>query len=207
MRKIFILLFTIIVFKSYGQDPIQTISKNYFRTHPFDSKFSTFILNLQKDPWLTIEEFSRRTDSTFFYVNGIYKNFNPFRFTPSELRLIIAEEEIIYTDSLQTHDTIINLQLIGVVDSNASNIKLVEKEFNRFHQSHSKRFNDFAYKKAIKSGEIYNYFVAPFTVSPVTIAWGIMPETRQFGFALTIRFKVIENQAVYITQPGELKGL
>lgn len=207
MKKFAGLVFILIAFTAYSQDPIQTIAKNYFRTHPFDSKFSSFILNLQKDPWFTIEEINRRTDSSFFYLTGTYKNFNPFRYPPSELRLVVAEEEIIYSDSSQTQDTIINLQLIGVVDSTAASIKLVEREFNRFHQSQSKRFNDFAYKKAIKTGELYNYFVAPFSVSPVTIAWGLMPETRQYGFALTIRFKVIENQAVYIIQPGELKGL
>src|ERR1043165_2335142 len=95
MRKVFISLLIVISFKSFSQDAIQAISKNYFRAHPFDSKFSTFILNLQRDPWLTINEFYRRTDSTFFYLSGTYKNFNPFRFTPTELKLIVAEEEII----------------------------------------------------------------------------------------------------------------
>jgi hypothetical protein len=59
MKKFAGLVFILIAFTTYSQDPIQTIAKNYFRTHPFDSKFSTFILNLQKDPWFTIEEISR----------------------------------------------------------------------------------------------------------------------------------------------------
>lgn len=211
MRKTFIAFLIITGFEAPAQDQIRTISKAYFRTHPFDSKFSTFILNLQRDPWFTIKEFNRRTDSTFFYLSGTYKNFNPFRYTPAEIRLIVAEEEIIYSDSLQTHDTIMNLQLIGIIDTNVESGKLVEKEFKRFHQSQSKKFNDFMHKKLggtqSITGEINNYFLSALNISPVTVAWGLMPDTRQYTFAITIRFKVIENQAVYITQPGEFKGL
>ena len=67
MRKLLALLFIVIAFESYTQNPILTISKAYLRSHPFDSKFSTFILNLQKDPWFKIEEYNRRTDSNFFF--------------------------------------------------------------------------------------------------------------------------------------------
>ena len=211
MRKIFIAFFIIAVFKGQAQDPIQSISKTYFRAHPFNSKFSNFILNLQRDPWFKIENYDRRTDSAFFFLKGTYQNFNPFKFTPGKLMLIVAEEEIIYSDSLHTHDTIVNLQLIGMIDSNMAIDKTVQKEFKRFHLSYSGRFDDFK-ARILKdgqkiTGEVYNYFISPFSISPVTIAWGILPDTNQYGFTITIRFKVTENQAVYITQPGELKGL
>ncbi|HEX6846738.1 MAG TPA: hypothetical protein VF144_07160 [Chitinophagaceae bacterium] len=211
MRKLFTFLFIIIAFSTYSQDAIQMISKNYFRAHPFDSKFSTFILNLQRDPWFTTKEFNRRTDSTFFYLTGDYKNFNPFRFTPKKLKLIVAEEQIAYADSLRTLDTIINLQLIGIIDTNTASSKLVEKEFKRFHQSQSKRFDDFAHKtlggnQAI-TGEMNSYFIYPYSIAPVTAAWGPMPTSKEYSFVLTVRFKVAQNQAIYITQPGEFKGL
>ena len=104
-------------------------------------KFSSFIASLQKDPWFTIETYDRRTDTSFFYLTGTYKNFNPFRYPPKELRLVLAEEEIIHTDSLKTHDTIMNLQLLGITDSGNVNSKLVEKEFNRFHKNQVDRFS------------------------------------------------------------------
>ena len=134
MKKILFLLFIVIVNRGYSQNPIQPVLKNYFRTHPFDMKFSSFIASLQQDPWFTIDTYSRRTDTAFFFLTGTYKNFNPFRFTPKELRLILAEEEIIHTDSLKTHDTIMNIQLLGISDSGAVNGKLVEKEFKRFQR-------------------------------------------------------------------------
>src|SRR5262245_46550776 len=124
MNKILPLFFLLIVFgasaqipMSSSQAPIYSVTKAYLRTSPFDIKFSSFINSLQRDPWFTIQTYSRRTDSTFFFFRGTYKNFNPFRFVPKEVRLVIAEEEIIHADSLQTHDTIMNLQLIGLADS------------------------------------------------------------------------------------------
>jgi hypothetical protein len=207
MRKIFTFLFIAIALNTQAQDQILSISKTYFRTHPFDSKFSTFILNLQRDPWFIIEEYNRRTDSAFFFLKGSYANFNPFRFKPTRLTLILAEEEIAYTDSLHTRDTIMNLQLIGMINSNMAINKSIEKEFKRFHQSYAGRFDDFTLrtlKSAEKvTGEIYNYFISPFSISPVTIAWGILPDLNQYSFTIIIRFKVAQNMAAYISHPGQ----
>ena len=211
MKRILLPFLILIVSTANSQYAAESLIKTYFRTHPFDSKFSTFIMNLQRDPWFTIKEFSRRTDSTFFFLTGDYKNFNPFRFTQKELKLIVAEEEMAHGDSLHTLDTIINFQLIGIIDTNAASGKLVEKEFKRFHQAQAKRFDDFIHQTPggpqVMTGGVNNYFISPYSIAPVTVAWGPLPETKEYSFVITVRFKVAENQAVYITQPGEFKGL
>src|SRR6187551_4010596 len=97
MKKILFPLFLLIVNTSYSQNPLQSLLKTYFRSHPFDMRFSSFIASLQQDPWFTIETYDRRTDTSFFYLTGTYKNFNPFRYPSVELRLILAEQEIIFT--------------------------------------------------------------------------------------------------------------
>jgi hypothetical protein len=209
MKKILFPLFILIVNTGYSQNPIQSVLKNYFRTHPFDLKFSSFIASLQQDPWFTIETYSRRTDTSFFFLTGTYKNFNPFHFPPKELRLIVAEEEIIHMDSLKTTDTIMNLQLLAISDSGAINSKLVEKEFKRFHNSKADRFSSntsssFKEKDGSLTIKVYNYFVSPYLIAPVTIAWGILPGSNQYAFTITIRFKVKENAAIYIISPNEL---
>jgi len=209
MKRILLPLFILIAGTGYSQNPLQSVSKTYFRTGPFDIKFSSFINSLQKDPWFIIEEYSRRTDTSFFYLTGTYKNFNPFRYVPKELRLVVAEEEIIHTDSLKTHDTIMNLQLMGISDSSAINSKMVEKELKRFLNNQADRFsgnthNTYQEKDGTITAEIYNFFVSPFSIAPVTIAWGILPETNQYSFTITIRFKVKENVAIYIVSPNEL---
>ena len=209
MKKILFSLFILIVNTGYSQNPIKSVLKNYFRAHPFEIRFSSFIASLQQDPWFTLETYDRRTDTSFFFLTGTYKNFNPFHFPPEELRLVLAEMEIIHEDSLKTHDTIMNLQLIGITDSNLTSKKMVEKEFKRFHNNQEDRFSSNTYNShKSKDGntilEMYNYFVSPFSIAPVTIAWGIMPETNQYAFTITIRFKVKENTAIYIIGPGEL---
>lgn len=208
MKKILLPLFLLIVSTGNSQYPAESLIRTYFRTHPFEMRFSTFIASLQQDPWFTIETYSRRTDTSFFYLKGTYKNFNPFRYAPQELRLVLAEEEIIHTDSLKTLDTIMNLQLLGIIDSGRLNSKLVEKEFNRFHKNQVDRFSSYthdAYEKKDGSitAEINNYFVFPYTIAPITIAWGMLPENNKCAFTITIRFKIKENNATYIVSPGE----
>jgi len=209
MKKILFPFFILIVSTSYSQNPLQSILKTYFRTHPFDMRFSSFIASLKEDPWFTTETYGRRTDTSFFYITGTYKNFNPFHYPPKELRLIVAEEEIIHMDSLKTHDTIMNLQLLAISDSGSVGSSLAEKEFKRFHKNQAGRFssttsNSFKEKDGSLTTKVYNYFVSPFSIAPVTIAWGILPDTNQYAFTITIRFKVRENIATYVVTPGEL---
>ena len=175
------------------------ITKKYFRSHPLNQRFSSFIISLQKDPLFTVETYERRTDSTFFYLSGIYKNFNPFSYPVKEARLIIAEGQFAYGDSLQRTDTIINLQLMGITDSGGKNQEEVQKEFRRFHRNHHTDFwnftnNNFS-KKGVTTAEVHNYFIYLLSVAPVTVAWGFLPETGQYTFTITLRLKIIENEA------------
>ena len=175
------------------------ITKNYFRSHPLNQRFSSFIISLQKDPLFTIETYERRTDSSFFYFSGTYKNFNPFSYPAKEARLIIAEEQFTYGDSLKTTDTIINLQLMGITDTGEKNQEEVQKEFRRFHRNHNADFwnftNNSSSKKGVITAEVHNYFIYLLSVSPVTVAWGFLPETGQYTFTITIRLKIKENEA------------
>jgi len=202
MKKFVLPVFVLLTCIAHSQSPVESVSKTYFRTQPFNIKFSSFITSLQQDPWFTREAYHRRTDSSFFFLTGTYKNFNPFRFLPKELRLVIAEEEIIHPDSLKTHDTIINLQIMGVTDTGVVNSKVVEKEFQRFHNSKGRHFSGNSHETFKSGGEAYNYFISPFSISPVTIAWGRL-ENYQYVFTITIRFKLHENTATYIIAPGE----
>jgi hypothetical protein len=103
-----------------------------------------------------------------------------------------------------------NLQLLAISDTGEINSKIVEKEFKRFHSNQAGRFssntsNSFKEKDGSLTTKAYNYFVSPYLVAPVTIAWGILPDSNhQYAFIITVRFKVKENTAIYIVSPGEL---
>ena len=202
MKKMVVSIFMLMAFSSYSQNPLESILKTYFRAHPFDIRFSSFVTSLQQDPWFTIETYDRRTDSTFFFLTGTYKNFNPFRYLPKVLKLVVAEEEITYADSLKTHDTIINLQIMGLTDTGIVNRKAVEKEFKRFHNNQADHFSNSVHQTFEDKGEVYYYFISPLSIPPVSVAWGRF-EPNRFTFTITIRFKIIENMANYIVAPGE----
>lgn len=211
-KKILLLFCILITYTCFPQAQFKNVVKKYFRTHPLETRFSTFILSLHEDPWFTIKEEDRRTDSTFYYLNGVYKNYNPFLYTPKELRLTLSEMQITHVDSLKTLDTIITLQLMGISDSTLTGKKMVEKEFKRFHNNHGDRFSNNTYYPFIsKNGEtvaeMYNYFVAPFSIAPITTAWGIQEETHQYVFTVTLRFKVTQNIATFIVSPDQLLNL
>jgi hypothetical protein len=191
-----------------AQNPLQKVLKSYFRSHPFDTRFSSFITSLQKDPWFTIEEYSRRTDTSFFYLTGTYKNFNPFRYQAKEVRLIIAEVEFIHADSLKTLDTIINIQLMKITDTGIADKTAVSKEFSRFHKNHFSGFWKNNYDNFKSKGEmiaeVYHYFIYPFSIPPVTVAWGSIPASKEYTFTITLRCKVKQNIADLIMPPDGL---
>ena len=212
LKKTLLVFCILTVHTSFSQSQFKYVVKKYFRTHPLQTRFSTFIISLHKDPWFTIDEEDRRTDSSFYYLSGIYKNYNPLQFTPTELRLVLSEMQIVHQDSLKTLDTIMTLQLMGITDSSAAGKKMVEKEFKRFHNNHEDRFSNSTYysfksKNGETIAEIYNYYVSPFSVAPITIAWGFKDETHQHTFTVSFRFKVTQNFATFIVSPDQLLNL
>ena len=191
-----------------AQNALAPVLKNYFRTHPFEIRFSSFITSLQEDPWFSTDLIERRTDSSFFFMSGSYKNFNPFHFETKEVRLIIAEGEFVHTDSLQTLDTIIYIQLLGITDTLLSGQQLVKKEYTRFQKKYGTAFwinNNSKNENGAKLvWELTNYFIYPYSISPVTVAWGRIQETAQYVFTITIRCIVKQNVAEFILPPDGL---
>jgi len=208
MRKTAIIILIVLPFLIHAQNPIQPVLKSYFRTNPFDINFSTFIISLQKDPWFSIEEYSRRTDTTFFFLTGTYKNFNPFKYQAKEIRLSIAEQQLEFTDSLHSLDTIINIQIQGFTDITPGNRNLILKEYNRFQNKFADSFWKGSYDKIENEGnliaEAVNLFIYPFSISPITFAWGEIKETKELTFTITLRCKIRENIANLILTPGEM---
>lgn len=211
MKKcLLIFLFTGAVLCSRSQSPFNQVLKNYFRVHPFDMRFTTFIANLRQDPWFTIELFNLRTDTSFFLVSGTYKNYNPFHFPAKEVRLIVAEDEYRYGDSSNAVDTIINLQMMGIIDTGADNKKEVLREFNRFHNRTEKLFYDSQCEPFISEGievaGICDYYLIPNIVPPLTTVWGKLQDHDLLTFTIIIRFKLSENIAYPYMNPYSETG-
>ncbi len=195
---------------SRPQSPFDQVLKNYFRIHPFNMRFTTFVANLQQDPWFTIEKFDLRTDTNFFLITGTYKNFNPFHFPAKEVRLIVAEDEYRYGDSLNAVDTIINLQMMGIIDTGMDNKREVLKEFTRFYNRTKNSFYDTQCEpftdQGVEVAGICDYYLIPNIVPSLTTVWGKLQDHDLLTFTLIIRFKLSENMAFPYRNPFSETG-
>lgn len=212
MKKIvFILLLVLSNQFIFCQTSFDKAIKLHYRVNPFDRRFSTVLTDILTDTSFVKTEMKKRTDSTFFFLSGYYKRFNPFDFKATQTQLRMAEAEIMYSDSLQTIDTIIIYQILGLTENNAEGLAKVQKELARFHKRFSYDFWRFEYKEGKKDGVItagiYNYFFFGFQVAPLSIAWGKMPGENSYTFAISLRLKIKENFGGFPKSPEELNLL
>ena len=208
MRKIVTILFLLhFALTTQGQSSFFKAVKLYYRVNPFDRKYSAMLNNILTDTGFVRLDMKKRTDSNFFFLSGYYKRFNPFDFIASQTQLRIAEQEILHNDSLQTLDTIINYQLLGIVNGGDESKMIVQKEVTRFHKRFSYDFASSNYNEAFSNGlvtaAVYNYFIFGRKIPAMSVAWGKMPGQEAYTFTITIRLKIIENFADLPRLPGE----
>jgi hypothetical protein len=112
MRKFYPALFLLLICcAAYGQSSVFKITKEYFRSDPFQKEFSSFLKHLLNDPSLTNKVIEKRTDTSLFYFQGTYTSHNPFFFKPERVEVILAES-MVELDSLII-DTIYVYQLLA----------------------------------------------------------------------------------------------
>jgi len=213
MKKIIFLVFIALPNQfAFCQSSFDKIIKSYYRVNPYDRKFSTALNNILSDTGFVKTDLLKRTDSTFFFLSGYYKRFNPFDFKTSRTELRLAETEIVYTDkdSLQTIDTIIIFQVLAIAENGEEGKATVQKEFARFHRRYVRDFWRHEYKEGKSINEeitagVYNYFFYGYQVSPLSIAWGKMPGEGRYTFTISLRIKVKDNFASQPKSPEEQK--
>jgi hypothetical protein len=191
----------------HGTTILQELAAPYFKTVPYNKSFSAFLQEVINDPELQDKKVSRRTDTTFFYVSGVYQRYNPFLYRPTKVKLIIAESEFTYSDTSQYRDTVVYYQMVVTTDTTEKAKQFVQKEYNRLLRKAGRSFTHQTYglgqNNSAEEGEITNSFIAPFAVSPLTFAWGRETTTHEYAFSLSFRMKVNENRAGMVTLPQE----
>ena len=195
-------IFIIVIFicsKTLAQEAVFNIAKTYYRSDPFEKEFSAFLNRLMNDPTLINKTIHKKTDSTLFFLEGIYTSHSPFFFKANHTKIILAEKEEVENDSLQYVNTTFNYQLIGYASPGEEGIKDVREEFEKFCRRYKKKFDGDNYKELKagekQAGEIRNFSLKYPDFYPLTVAWATSKEHNDNIFALTIRFRVFENQA------------
>jgi len=175
-----------------GNDYILKIVKNYFRSDPYQNEFGFFLKHLMNDPLLVTRETKLKTDTSFFYFQGVYKDFSPYGFLADRTEIRLAEKEFIIDDSLTVRDTLMVYQLLGLSYNGKAGLESVKNEFAKFNRHYSKHF--ITQSSEIKQGaEIVgvteDYFVYGVAASPLTVAWVKLDEFQN-AFIITLRLKI-----------------
>ncbi len=199
-RFISLILITAMALPVHAQRELPDITSHYYRVDPFKSDFSTFIQTLISDPGLTEKQVVKRSDTSFFYFKGTYKSFNPFSFLPIRTEVILAEQVQQLSDSLPELDTFLVYQIIGYTSAKDAGATEVNKEYIRFNRQYRSVFDvknnaDLGSNGAV-NGQVTNYFFAVSYLSPMTVAWGRHPASREYIFAISLRLKIMDNRSV-----------
>jgi hypothetical protein len=199
MRKIYFLLFSVLLYSSsYSQESVFKITRQYFKSDPFRGDFSSFIKHLFNDPSLTDKVIEKRTDSTLFYFQGTYTNYNPFFFKPKKVQVILTEMEV-NLDSLGK-DTIYTYQLLAYNDATKEGTEEIKKEFEKIYKHCKGGFprSEYSEESPVSGfkGVMYNFFDNLHAVSPFAISRYDVAESKQACLILTIRMDTYNNQAM-----------
>lgn len=198
MRKIlppFLLLFTFLA--GQGQESVQRITKNYFRSDPFLTSFGSFVQHLVNDPDIHEKKMELRSDTTLFYFEGQYARFNPFFTRPEKVQVALSEISINLSDSLPA-DTIFVYQLIAENASSREGIQQIRKEFEKIRKFAGNRFPSSTHSTdplAGMQGEQYNYFLPYYALAPFSLGWYEDAASKRVMLILTVRMRQEENEA------------
>jgi len=174
-------------------------TEQYFRHDPFKNEFSQFLNNLINDPLLLQKEVKKTTDSTLFFLQGLYATHSPFFFPTITCKVVLAER-LEYPDSLSLIPVRYFIyQLVGYAPSGEEGLKDVKKEFDKLNQRLKKGLvlseeKDLKQDNG-KSGMIVNYTYNRIIFSPLTIAWASSADKKENMVVLTVRFIMTNNQA------------
>ena len=199
MRKLFLLSFAVLsCCLLHGQEIVFKITREYFRSDPFRGEFSGFVKHLFNDPALKDKVTEQRTDSSLFYFQGTYTNFNPFFFKPKRVEVILTEMEV-DLDTLGK-DTIYTYQLLAYADDNKDGINDIKKEFDRIYKHYNKGFNRNTYDENPANSKIkgvtYNFFDRQHMVSPFALSRYDATDSKEACLMLTIRMDTYDNRAM-----------
>jgi hypothetical protein len=200
MKKFYLLFLLLISMAAQSQDAVLKITKNYFRSDPFAAEFSSFLKHLLNDPTIKQKEVYQRTDTSLFFMHGVYTTHNPFFFKPRQVEITLTEIEIKYVDSLPDKDTIMVYQLVAISEDNIEGLKDIKREFEKLHNKFNKSFSKNSYQEQKAGNEVtagwYNYFLATHAVAPISLLWGKTKGSNEAALNITIRMKSSYNRAV-----------
>ena len=173
------------------------IAHDYFRVSPFNKDFSTFVSRLMNDPSLLQSTILRKTDTSLFFLEGIYSTHKPFFFRPEKVKVILSERET-EADSLNPAQPFFLYQLVGFAPNGNEGKTDVQDEYEKLVRQYKRDF-DMNQPRELKdgdtlTGEIRDFYFENVSFPVITLAWSSNSKNGNV-LAITIRFLVYDNRA------------
>jgi hypothetical protein len=175
-----------------GSDHLLKIVRSYFRSDPYQNDLGAFLKHVMNDPMLVTRATKLKTDTSFFYFQGVYKNYSPYGFLADRTEIRLSEKEFIIDDSTSLKDTLMVYQLLGFSYNGKAGLESVKNEFLKFKRHYGKHF--ITQSSDIKQGDeivgvTEDYFVYGIAASPLSVTW-VKLDAFQNAFILTLRLKI-----------------
>ncbi len=187
----------------FGQFQLSRILKSQFRVNPIGGPFPAFLETLRTDPDLLNKKETLKTDSTMYILTGEYKVFNPFNFPATKVEILFAEDEFSMKDrkNQPQYLTFYNYQIIVYCQDNPAIRKALEKEYNTLARKLKRDLPDVEASslrgvKNVQDGEVRTYYNKLALVSPASLSWQTLSQSKQLVLTLLIRLRVVDNYAV-----------
>ena len=173
------------------------IAHDYFRINPFNKDFSTFLIRLMNDPTLLQNSIIRKTDSTLFFMEGIYSTHRPFFFKPEKVKVILSEREV-EIDNTGLTKSMFLYQVVAYAPTGKEGAGDVRDEYDKMLRRYKRSF-DMNNPRELKNGdtltgEVRDFYFANVSFPTVSLAWS-SDENNGNLVAITIRFLVFDNRA------------
>lgn len=173
------------------------IAHDYFRISPFNKDFSTFVSRLMNDPSLLQSTILRKTDTSLFFMEGVYGTHKPFFFRPEKVKVILSERET-EADSLHPAQPFFLYQLVGYAPKGNEGKTDVQDEYEKLVRQYKRDF-DMNHPRELKdgdtlTGEIRDFYFDNVSFPVITLAWSSNTKNGNV-LAITIRFLVYDNRA------------
>ena len=214
MRNVISLVVLLCSFTSADTQPtLDKVIDKYFRVNPLNRPFHLFLSQVINDTAFTIARLEKRTDTSLFYMQGNYKNFNPFSFKTQVVQLIIADY-IVKDDSSQKNiDTLITCRISATTLPAAGKYQKeqVRNEYKVFTRKNQRLF---IYK--IDSShtspdtkqldwEVMDFYAnASWYIPFLTVNWGRVLGKENYVFSMQLIVKMVGSELFLPVPPDRL---
>jgi hypothetical protein len=149
------------------------------------------------DPTLLQNSIIRKTDSTLFFMEGIYSTHRPFFFKPEKVKVILSEREV-EIDNTGLTKSMFLYQVVAYATPGKEGTSDVKDEYDKILRRYKRSF-DMNNPRELKNGdtltgEVRDFYFENVSFPTVSLAWS-SDENNGNLVAITIRFLVFDNRA------------